>query len=152
MKIHKYTFFLLFLLGVFSVVNISFAEENVSVSSTTAKVKKVKKPKKKAEVKDKEKASETIVTFIELGSVRCIPCKKMQPIIKEIEEKYSEKGVKVVFYDVWTEAGAPYAQQYKIMAIPTQIFLDKDGKEYFRHMGFFPKEEILKIFKMKGIE
>jgi len=51
------------------------------------------------------------VTFIELGSVRCIPCKQMQPIMKSIEEKYG-KQVKVVFYDVWTEAGAPYGKQY----------------------------------------
>jgi len=28
------------------------------------------------------------VTFVELGSVGCIPCDKMQPIMKEIEEEY----------------------------------------------------------------
>jgi thiol-disulfide isomerase/thioredoxin len=28
------------------------------------------------------------VTFIELGSVNCIPCKQMQPVMKSIEEKY----------------------------------------------------------------
>ena len=42
------------------------------------------------------------VTFIELGSVRCIPCQKMQPVMKSIEEKYGDQ-VKVVFYDVWTD-------------------------------------------------
>lgn len=91
------------------------------------------------------------VTFIELGSVRCIPCKQMQPIMKSIEEKYG-KQVKVVFYDVWTEAGAPYGKQYGIEAIPTQVFLDKDGKEYFRHEGFFPEEELIKILKQKGVK
>ena len=83
------------------------------------------------------------VTFIELGSVRCIPCKQMQPIMKSIQEKYG-KHVKVVFYDVWTEAGAPYGKQYGIEAIPTQVFLDKDGKEYYRHLGYFPEEELIK--------
>lgn len=91
------------------------------------------------------------VTFIELGSVRCIPCKQMQPIMKSIEEKYG-KQVKVVFYDVWTEAGAPYGKQYGIEAIPTQVFLDKDGKEYFRHLGFFPEEELIKILNQKGVK
>src|SRR4030066_2124991 len=75
------------------------------------------------------------VTFIELGSVRCIPCQQMQPIMKSIREKYPTQ-VNVVFHDVWTEAGAPYAQKYGIQAIPTQVFLDKEGKEYFRHVGF----------------
>jgi thioredoxin 1 len=92
-----------------------------------------------------------IVTFIELGSVRCIPCQQMQPIMKSIGEKYS-KQVKVVFHDVWTEAGAPFAKQYNVEAIPTQIFLDKDGKEYFRHVGFFPEEELIKILNQKGVK
>lgn len=91
------------------------------------------------------------VTFIELGSVRCIPCQKMQPIMKSIEEKYS-KDVKVVFYDVWTADGKPYAQKYNINLIPTQVFLDENGKEFFRHEGFFPEEELVKILKLKGVK
>lgn len=91
------------------------------------------------------------VTFIELGSVRCIPCQQMQPIMKSIQEKYSDQ-VKVVFYDVWTEAGAPYAKKYGIEAIPTQVFLDKDGKEYYRHVGYFPEEELVKVLQQKGVK
>ncbi len=97
------------------------------------------------------KGPEYKVTFIELGSVRCIPCQKMQPIMKSIEAKYG-KDVKVVFHDVWTEAGAPYAKQYGIEAIPTQVFLDKDGKEFFRHVGYFPEEELVKVLRQKGVE
>ena len=91
------------------------------------------------------------VTFIELGSVRCIPCQQMQPVMKSIETKYG-KDVKVVFHDVWTEAGAPYAKQYGIEAIPTQVFLDETGKEYYRHIGFFPEEELVKILNQKGVK
>jgi len=91
------------------------------------------------------------VTFIELGSVRCIPCQQMQPVIKSIEEKYG-KDVKVVFHDVWTEAGAPYAKQFGIEAIPTQVFLDKEGKEFFRHVGYFPEEELIKVLRQKGVK
>ncbi len=91
------------------------------------------------------------VTFIELGSVRCIPCQQMQPIMKSVEEKYGTH-VKVVFHDVWTEAGAPYAQKYGIQAIPTQVFLDENGKEYFRHVGFFPEEELVKVLQQKGVK
>jgi thioredoxin 1 len=91
------------------------------------------------------------VTFIELGSVRCIPCQKMQPVMKNIEEKYG-KEVKVVFHDVWTSDGKPYAQKFKIEAIPTQVFLDENGKEFFRHTGFFPEEELVKVLKQKGVK
>lgn len=91
------------------------------------------------------------VTFVEIGSVRCIPCKMMQPIMKEIEKEYSGQ-VKIVFHDVWTEQGKADAAKYKHRVIPTQVFLDKDGNEYYRHKGFFPKEEIVKVLKMKGVE
>ncbi|MDP1676222.1 MAG: thioredoxin family protein [Bacteroidota bacterium] len=90
------------------------------------------------------------ITFIELGSVNCIPCKKMQPVMKAIEQKYGD-AVKVVFYDVWTEEQKPFAKKYGIRLIPTQVFLDENGKEFFRHEGFYPEEEIHKIFKQRGV-
>jgi len=97
-----------------------------------------------------KKDAAPMVTFVELGSVRCIPCKKMQPIMKEIEQEYAGR-VKVIFYDVWTPDGKPYGQKYGIRVIPTQVFLDKDGKEYSRHEGYFPKEELVKVLKQKGV-
>lgn len=96
------------------------------------------------------KKSKIKVTFVELGSVRCIPCRMMMPIMKEIEEKYGDE-VKVIFYDVWTQEGRPYAEKYGIRAIPTQIFLDENGKEFFRHVGFFPREELFEVLKKKGV-
>ena len=47
------------------------------------------------------------VTFVELGSVNCIPCRMMQPVMKAIEEKYGPQ-IKVVFYDVWTREHEQY--------------------------------------------
>ncbi len=91
------------------------------------------------------------VTFIELGSVNCIPCKMMQPVMKSIEEKYGNQ-VKVVFYDVWTKEQKHYAQIYKIRLIPTQVFLDENGKEFHRHEGFYPEAEIEKLLKSRGLK
>ena len=93
----------------------------------------------------KEKAQ---VTFIELGSVRCIPCQKMQEVIKKVEKKYPTQ-VKTVFYDVWTEEGKEAAKDFDFNEIPTQLFLDNNGKEYARHVGYFEFEELEKILKQK---
>lgn len=93
---------------------------------------------------------ELLVTFVEIGSLNCIPCKMMQPIMEEIEREYRGQ-VKVVFHDVWTTNGRPYGMKYGIRVIPTQVFLDKDGREYFRHEGFFSKEEVVRVLKMKGV-
>jgi thioredoxin 1 len=92
-----------------------------------------------------------IVTFIELGSVNCIPCKQMQPVMKSIESKYGSQ-VKVVFYDVWKPEQKQYAQKYGIQLIPTQVFLDVNGKEIFRHEGFFPEKEIDQLLQKKGLK
>jgi thioredoxin 1 len=91
------------------------------------------------------------VTFVEIGSVNCIPCKAMQPILKAVEEEYKGQ-VKIVFHDVWTSKGKQDAAKYNIRMIPTQVFLDKDGKEYFRHEGYFPKEDVVRVLKMQGVK
>ena len=92
-----------------------------------------------------------LVTFIELGSVNCIPCKAMRPVMTDIETSYDGR-VKVDFYDVWTKEGEPYGRQYGIRVIPTQVFLDKDGKEFYRHEGFFPASDIKKLLAEQGLK
>ncbi len=92
--------------------------------------------------------SKHMITFIELGADRCIPCKAMQPIMKEIAETYPDR-VQVVFYDVWKDPEP--AHHYRIQLIPTQIFLDQKGQEISRHVGFFSKEEILELLKKHGV-
>ncbi len=88
------------------------------------------------------------MTFLELGADRCIPCKQMQPIMKEIAAMFPDR-VQVIFYDVWKDS-AP-AMKYRIQLIPTQIFIDQQGREIARHVGLFPKEEILELLKKHGI-
>ncbi len=90
------------------------------------------------------------ITFIELGSVNCVPCKAMQPVMKSVEEKYGGQ-VKVVFYDVWKRDQSHYAQDYKIRLIPTQVFLDDTGSEILRHEGFFPEKEIDAFLASRGV-
>lgn len=98
-----------------------------------------------------EKQGVAKITFIELGSVNCIPCKAMQPIMKSVEEKYGDQ-IKVTFYDVWQPDQRQYAQQYGIKLIPTQVFMDKDGKEIMRHEGFFPEKEIDAFLQKQGLK
>ena len=91
------------------------------------------------------------ITFVELGSVNCIPCKAMQPVMKSVEAKYGGQ-VKVIFYDVWKEEQAQYGQEYNIRLIPTQVFLDRNGKELMRHEGYFPEKEIDAFLQSKGLK
>lgn len=99
---------------------------------------------------DQQPAAGALVTFVELGSDRCIPCIKMRPVMQEIQDRYGDQ-VLIVFYDVWTTEGRPYAGQYGIRVIPTQVFLDAQGQEYFRHEGYFPTSEVAKILALQGV-
>ncbi len=89
--------------------------------------------------------------LLDLGAKKCIPCKKMAPILEKLEKDYA--GImEVEFIDVWQKENAEKAQKYNIQAIPTQIFFDADGKELWRHEGFISKEDILKKWKELGYD
>ena len=89
------------------------------------------------------------VTFVELGSVSCIPCKMMAPVMEAIEKEFGSQ-IKVVFHDVWKDDAV--AKKYGIKLIPTQIFLDSNGVEFFRNEGFLPKENIEKLLEENGLK
>ena len=88
-------------------------------------------------------------TVLDLGSNSCVPCKMMKPILDELEQEYKDKANILVL-----EIGdyRDLARQYRVRVIPTQIFLDKNGKEYWRHEGFLAKEEIQAKLKELGVE
>ena len=44
------------------------------------------------------------------------------------------------------------ASRYGIQSIPVQIFFDKDGKEVFRHSGFWPQDELEKKLTEIGVK
>jgi thioredoxin 1 len=85
--------------------------------------------------------------LLDLGAGKCIPCKKMAPILEELKEEYAG-ALEVVFIDVWQEKGV--GEKYGIQSIPTQIFYDPAGMELFRHEGFLAKEDILAKWKELG--
>lgn len=87
--------------------------------------------------------------LVDLGADECIPCKMMAPILEELKQEYAGK-LDVEFIDVWKNPLE--GRKYGIRAIPTQIFYDAKGNEFYRHMGFFSREDILAVFSKRGID
>lgn len=87
--------------------------------------------------------------LLDLGSTKCIPCKMMVPVLDELSKEYKGQ-LDVQFIDISKNPSA--ASKYKIQSIPTQILFDANGKEVYRHAGFFPKNDILKAFSDHGIK
>jgi thioredoxin 1 len=86
--------------------------------------------------------------LVDLGAGKCIPCKKMAPILEKLKVEYADT-FQVEFIDVWENPDS--GKEYAIRMIPTQIFFDSDGKELFRHEGFFSREDILAKWQEFGV-
>jgi thioredoxin 1 len=90
-----------------------------------------------------------LVTMVDLGAKKCIPCKMMAPIIDELAKEYQGRAA-VIFIDVWENSEA--GPKFGIQAIPTQIFYDAQGKEVTRHEGFLDKQSIVNMFAKLGVK
>jgi len=90
-----------------------------------------------------------MVTMIDLGAKKCIPCKMMAPILVKMEKQYEGKAT-IVFIDVWKHN--EQARRFGIRAIPTQIFYNEKGQEVYRHVGFMDEKAIINQLKKMGVE
>jgi thioredoxin 1 len=84
------------------------------------------------------------MVMLELGSVGCIPCEQMKPVMEKLRANY--KGTLEVFF-VDVRKNKDTARRFGVYAIPTQVFLDKNGKEFHRHIGFYAYEGIESVMK-----
>jgi len=91
----------------------------------------------------------TLPRLLDLGADTCIPCKLMAPILEEMKGTFAGQ-LQVDFIDVWKHPKE--APKYNVTTIPTQIFLSPEGRELFRHIGFFSREDILAKWKELGYE
>jgi thioredoxin 1 len=87
-------------------------------------------------------------TVGEFGATTCIPCKKMKPIMEQLAAEYGDI-LNMSFVDVSKTRGM--TDRYAITLIPTQIFFDASGQEITRHIGFWPKEELVAKLQETGI-
>jgi len=88
------------------------------------------------------------LTFIEFGAKGCSACRKMEKVMEEI--KTNNPRVKVVFYNILKTKNQSMMKYFGISAIPTQVLLDKNGKEYFRHIGYISFPDLEKQYICKN--
>jgi thioredoxin 1 len=80
----------------------------------------------------------------EFGAGYCVSCKEMAKIMAELK---SQLGNQLEVRMVYADKEKDLFQQYKIMLIPTQVFLDAAGHEVDRHIGPLSKEEVINKLK-----
>jgi thioredoxin 1 len=87
------------------------------------------------------------ITFYELGSEGCAPCEAMKPVMKLVRESYGD-SVDVIFHDL--KKDVVKAGVFQVMLIPTQVFADDAGKEFYRHQGFLTYEKLEEVLLDMG--
>lgn len=76
----------------------------------------------------------------------CIPCKRLSPVLSELEKGYGD-SLKVVKVNI--NFDSVLMEKYEVQASPTIIFF-KDGQEQLRLRGAVKKSEIVdEIEKLK---
>lgn len=68
----------------------------------------------------------------------CMPCKMMKPIVKELEQEFSN----IDFYTINTEEDSTLVEYFGIQGVPTFVFV-KEGKEVGRITGATNKAKLL---------
>ena len=86
------------------------------------------------------------LTFLEFGATGCSACKRMEKVMEEISKKYP-KTVNVVFLNIVKPENQVLMKYFGVASIPTQVLLNKEGEEYFRHTGYYSAEELTGQFK-----
>jgi thioredoxin 1 len=86
--------------------------------------------------------------LLEFGRGWCIPCKYMKPILDDMAKAYTGKAIVM---NVDMDANKNLVRDFKIIAMPTQVFLTPEGKEFFRNMGVLERDQIVQVFGKMGL-
>ena len=97
----------------------------------------------------KEIAQSPLPKLLDFGRGKCIPCKAMAPILKELSEEYKDRVI-IKIIEIDQESGLTTANRIRL--IPTQIFFDSKNREVSRHEGFMSKDDIKKVFQKMGVQ
>lgn len=110
--------------------------------------------------------------IIDFGSVTCIPCQQMAPVLEAVNEAMQGKAI-IKFVDL--SRYPEVADAFPVQVIPTQIFIRADGKPYVpmndvgveftlysyqenkehiftAHQGGLTEKQMLAILKDMGVE
>lgn len=88
------------------------------------------------------------IVMLELGSIGCVSCEQMKPVMQKLRETYAGK-LEVIFVDIREDRKS--GRRFRVLMMPTQVFLDREGREFHRHIGFYSFDEIASVLKKAGI-
>lgn len=90
---------------------------------------------------NEESVSDVKVTglpvIMDFSATWCPPCQQFKPIFEEAKDRYSGQ---IEFKTIDVDAEKELAQQFNITSIPAIVFIDAEGNEINRIIGFTDKD------------
>lgn len=80
-------------------------------------------------------------TLLEFKSNSCSICKRMEPELEKMRQSSGEE-INVVVLNIMNQNSLNVMKYFGISAVPTQLLLDKNGKEFFRNYGYITAENL----------
>jgi thioredoxin 1 len=85
----------------------------------------------------------SIPVIVEFGAEWCQPCKRLEPVLVQLEKEWSGKA-RMVKVDV--DESAQMAQQFGVMSVPTTILFSA-GQARERLVGLQSRDKITEKFQ-----
>lgn len=79
------------------------------------------------------------IVLADFYSDSCVPCKRLSPVIAEIEEQFGDKAK---FVKININFDAELAEKYEVQSVPTVVFF-RNGEELSRLNGTVKKADII---------
>jgi len=88
---------------------------------------------------DSEVLNNNGVTVVDFFATWCGPCRKLGPILEEVETELKER---VKFAKIDTDENIESAKKYQVSGLPT-LLVFKNGEVAERMVGLMPKSSII---------
>ncbi|MDR2917415.1 MAG: thioredoxin [Tannerella sp.] len=147
MKTFKYA--LLFVVMLLFVNYASAQSENKETGDASGEVITLNKEDFFKNVYNYEKNKDSLIyegnlpCIIDFYADWCGPCKKVEPILKELAKEYSGK---IIIYKINTDREKELAMAFGVRSIPTYLFIPAKGNPQSA-MGALPRESFVKVIE-----
>ena len=84
--------------------------------------------------------------LIQFTTTNCLPCKIMKPWLENLRKCYAN-SINIIEINLEEAHNERYGEILQIDTLPTQIYVNSENKEVFRHEGLDPNQSIQRTLR-----